>query len=317
MLILIKTSIKTSFLAFLFILGSQSLLAGNTTGSCGDKDRFEIQTSDLQYNFNFSDTNFSAGNDTLVPPRLLRETIEFQVNSEIVYLKINHFVKSEAKKMFVKAWLGEQELKHLAMQTDSLRKLYSNLPEEKKTEISDLILKNEDRSNLLNQEIQALYQNARNEEDRYWQSASKDEIASFQQKINLLKDSILNAGNVAHVVPDTIILYKHTKAAKPQEVKVEPVSGVIYKIQIGAYKGKVPESANKLMKKLSVIRKIENHIDEKGVTVYTTGNLKTWQEAVTMQNQVKQEGVKNATVVAYQNAKKITVNEARKINNEL
>lgn len=66
-----------------------------------------------------------------------------------------------------------------------------------------------------------------------------------------------------------------------------------------------------------MLRKVENYIDEKGYSIYTTGNLKTYQEAVTLQNQVKQEGVKNPTVTAYFQGKKIPVEEAKKINKEL
>jgi hypothetical protein len=94
-------------------------------------------------------------------------------------------------------------------------------------------------------------------------------------------------------------------------------TGIIYKIQIGAYKGKIPETSNKLIKKLSIIRKVENFVDEKGFKVYTTGNLRLYPEAETMLSQVKQEGVKNAVITAYQNGKKIPVTEARKLNNEL
>jgi len=79
---------------------------------------------------------------------------------------------------------------------------------------------------------------------------------------------------------------------------------------------KYTDSAAKLIKKLSILRKIENYKDEKGFTIYTTGSLNKYAEAVTLQNQVKQEGVKNAIVEAYRNGKKITVADARKLNNE-
>ena len=67
------------------------------------------------------------------------------------------------------------------------------------------------------------------------------------------------------------------------------------------------------MDKLSYIRKIENYTDEKGVVVYTTGNLLNYDDALKMQNQVRQEGVKDAFVVPYYNGKRITLSEAKEI----
>jgi hypothetical protein len=167
----------------------------------------------------------------------------------------------------------------------------------------------------LNEEIPALYEKVRNDENQYWQSAPADEKAKFQEKIKLYRDSIQQATVTANqqTLPDTITYYN----AKPKPVaNVEPVSAIIYKIQVGAYKGKMPETAAKSIKKLSMLRKVENYKDEKGVTVYTTGSLKNYQDAVTMQGQVKLEGIKNATIAVYNNGKRITLEEARKLNNE-
>jgi hypothetical protein len=47
-----------------------------------------------------------------------------------------------------------------------------------------------------------------------------------------------------------------------------------------------------LYKKLSLIRKIDNYTDEKGVVVYTTGSLTNLDDAVKLQKQVRQEAYK-------------------------
>ena len=258
----------------------------------------------------------------LIPARLSLLPINFRINSSISYLNINHFEGNEAKKLFFQAWLKEQELEKLSVLTDSLRKTYMNASEAQKLEISSQILSAEEKSVALHEEIPVLYEKAREEEDLYWQTASQDAIVRFQEKISLFKDSIARIesvqtkqeANTQPEIPDTIILYKST----PQTEKIpEVVKGeIIYKIQIGAFKGKIPESANKQIKNISIIRKVENHVDEKGVKVYTTGNLKLYSEAVTMLGQVKQEGIKNAVISAYQNGKTISVIEARKLNNE-
>jgi hypothetical protein len=260
-------------------------------------------------------------NGYLLPDSLAGKRINFQVNSEISYLAFNHFIKNESKEMFYQAWLKEGELKRLSSQSDSLRKVYSVSGNDKKEEISVLILRNEEHSAALNQEISTLYQTAREIEDQYWQNCPASERIKFQEKIKSFKDSITlskmreEAEKASKIMIDT--LFVSHESLQNKEVKSESATTVIYKIQIGAFKGKIPDSSNNMIKKLSVLRKVENYTDEKGMKIYTTGNLKTYKEALTMQNQVKQEGVKNPTIIAFQKGKKITVDEAKKINNEL
>lgn len=266
-----------------------------------------------------------AGNqdpEIIIPKQLKDNKIDFHVNAEISYFSISHFVKIESKKLFIQAWLKEKEVNRLSEQTDSLRRIYANALNDQKETISALILKNEAQTIALNEEIPTLYEKARIIENQYWQSATADETARFHQKIKACRDSIIRTDQsqdkrtiLPHKeIPDTIIYYgsKSTQA----EIKTEESGGIIYKILIGSYKSKVPDSAAKLIKKLSALRKVENYKDEKGVTIYTTGSLNKYVEAVTLHNQVKQEGMKNAIIEAYRNGKKITVAEARKINKE-
>lgn len=342
MLILIKTSIKTSIRLLLFTLAGMIFFAGNcsavTTNETGSPKFNNEPENKVSGDFNafnqFSKDTVKTGvtpeknaiiqdEKFLIPARLANQPIDFQINSNITYLSFRNFVRDEAKKSFFQAWMKEKEVTALSAETDSLRNIYANSPDERKAELASVILKNEAKTLALNEEIPPLYQNARHLENDYWKTAPADELTRFQEKINLFRDSLAQVASrlkaqqeaAVKVVPDTIILPKQTP--KVQEIKNEQPAGVIYKIQIGAFKGKVPVTAAKLIKKLSVIRQIENYMDEKGVTIYTTGNLNTWKEATIMQEQVKQEGVKNPTVIAYQNGKKIAVNEARKITHEL
>lgn len=327
MLIKIKSSIRSTFIFLMFIYGGNFLFAGNSLFS-QDKNvpdfrsYFSIDT--IITNIVNSEKIFATQeNNITIPDQLGKAQINFQINTFINYLHFNHFVRNESKKMFFQAWLKEKELQRLSVKTDSLRIVYKNASSMQKEEISSFILAAEEKSKILNEEIAATYQKAREEEDLYWQSASLDEIAKFQEKIRIYKDSLTQvvkvqsgqSPNIYSEIRDTITLFN--LPAKQVEKKVTVDEGVIYKIQIGAYKGKIPESANRLIKKLTLIRKIDNYIDDKGVTIYTTGSLRLYQEAVTMQNQVKQEGIKNPIITAYRNGKKITINEARKLNNEL
>ncbi|HSM48661.1 MAG TPA: hypothetical protein VK872_12650, partial [Draconibacterium sp.] len=93
-------------------------------------------------------------------------------------------------------------------------------------------------------------------------------------------------------------------------------SGITYKIQIGAYSRGIPNNMKSVFSKISVIRKVENYTDEKGVVVYTTGNLTNYEDALVMQKQVQQEGIKDAIIAAYLNGKRIPLEQAKEIEKE-
>lgn len=328
MLILSKTSIKTTTLLVLFILFGSFSFAANALIGSPEKHYFSasfclLQNDTIKTEIAPEKREPEQPVDFIIPEILANKIIDFQVNSEISYLSFRHFIKPEAKKAFFSAWIKELELKKLLTQTDSLRKVYSHTSDNQKEQIASVILKNEQQTILLNEEIPTLYQNAREIEDKYWQTSTSEELNNFRTKLSHFKDSIdeisrkihEQANNTNETSTDTLILViEQNKAA---EAKAETNPEIIYKIQIGAFKGKIPEPSNKLIKKLSVIRKVENYVDDKGVKVFTTGNLKTYQEAVTLQSQVKQEGVKSPVVAAYHKGKRITVAEAKKINKEL
>ncbi len=314
----------------LFIAGGRYLSAGNfrmdyvasNLPTTSNPEGFYLQEQ-IYYSQDTVKTGQLKPDEAVVKNKFsIHENVDFHVNSEIRYLSIDHFRKNESKKMFSDGRFKEKELSRISSQTDSLRKVYANSPGEKKEEIAVQILKNEEQSMILNSEIPVLYQNARNLEDQYWQAAPLNEKVQFQEKVKSFRDSLAlqelkeETEKMAKIQTEAILISREPMQRK--EVKTETAtSTIVYKIQIGAFKGKIPEASNKMIKKLSMLRKVENYSDEKGVKVYTTGNLKTYLEAVTLQTQVKQEGVKNPVIMAFQKGKKITVDEARKLNNEL
>lgn len=248
-------------------------------------------------------------------------SIDFQINSEITYLDISHFKKPESKQAFLEALAKQKELNLLTQKTDSLRKAYAASSDSQKDKIAASILESEQKLMALNEEIPALFDKARMAENLYWQSASATEKAQFIDRIRSVRDSIQQATiklnetqSVANTVPDTIIYYR---ADKLNEVVAEAAPAVVYKIQVGSFKTKMPDSAAKAIKKLEMLRKVDSFKDEKGITVLTTGSLKSYQEALTLQTQVKLEGIKGATISAYKNGKRITLDEAKKLSNEL
>lgn len=336
MLFVLKTIIKTNLLLLLFAMVNNELLAFEVVHKDQNKNDIHLSGSTISPEIISSfeiaeDTITTINNDSqtirteevfVIPNSLSEKIINFQVNPDITYRSFRHFVKNESKKIFFQAWLLEKELQKLTVKTDSLRKLYSKASNEQKDDMTAYLLKMENRTIELNTEIPVLYQNARNIENQYWNSVSENEIARFREKVKQFSDSIeqVNQKIQKQTLPKNVqvadTLYLEKEQTKTTASKPETGSEIVYKIQIGAYKGKMPETANKLMKKLSAIRKVESYQDDKGVKVYTTGILKNYNEALTLQSQVKQEGVKNPVIAAYLKGKRITVAEAKKLNNE-
>ena len=89
-------------------------------------------------------------------------------------------------------------------------------------------------------------------------------------------------------------------------------SGIVYKVQIGAFNDEVPlEIANKFLKIAK--RGIKNYKDVNGLTIYTVGNLSSYEDANLLKAEVVAESLTDAFVVAYRNGEKIPVEEARKL----
>ncbi len=86
---------------------------------------------------------------------------------------------------------------------------------------------------------------------------------------------------------------------------------IIYKIQIGAFKTELPPVSKALFKKLSVLRKIDNYTDEKGVTFYTIGEVDNFKDAVKLQDQIRKESVKDAFIIIFKDGKKLSFSEAK------
>jgi hypothetical protein len=96
---------------------------------------------------------------------------------------------------------------------------------------------------------------------------------------------------------------------QPQEIE----QGIVFKVQIGAFNQEVPlDIANKFLK---IAKKgIKNYKDENGLTIYTVGKYKTYEEADKSRQEVAAEGLPDAFIVAYSDGKKIPVDEAQKLS---
>ncbi|NQU87567.1 MAG: hypothetical protein HQ541_17575 [Mariniphaga sp.] len=247
------------------------------------------------------------------------EPINFQVSSDIEYLKTEHFKNTNALTFFNEGVEAKIRLKEIISESDSLRKLYS-ISTGNRNSISERILTLEQETYSLNSQASLAFNKARELEQTYWNNVKQEEIKNFRKEINDLKNQlILNdkepkelETTLIVVEPEIFIQENQSEIIQKEEPETDEIK---FKIQVGAYSRSLPDYINRLYKKLSLIRVIDNYTDDRGVTVYTTGNLTNFEDAVRLQAQVRQEGVKDAFVVAYKNGKRIKLSEAKKILN--
>ena len=244
--------------------------------------------------------------------------ISFPVNAQITYLKISQFKSDEARQDFLDARALEQELNEKLKTSKELRERYEASDDLVKMQLADSILQLEQDSYKLNQEIAQKDQSANLLEASYWNSAGINEIAQFRTANQQLQDSIETAKKEAQTEAmqqaEIIVVEANDSIAMDTlQTETEPVDEILYRIQIGAYRNTPPDWVQRLFKKLSVLRRIDQYTDEQGVTVYTVGELKSYEDAQQMLKQIKLEGVSTATIAAYRNNERIPVNEARKL----
>ncbi len=261
-----------------------------------------------------------------IPDELKETIINFRVNSAISYLKISQFKTDEGQQAYIEGWLKEQELKNKLSETEKLRNSYASAFTNEKENLANKIIELEQETYQINREITNHYSKANQMESNYWESASSSEVEVIIKEITEIKDSIQAANTIATSLPDI-----QKEDISIQIVPQDSISLVIsestpetsnttdiisYKIQIGAYSKTPPDWVQNLFKKISVIRKIDQYTDDRGVTVYTIGELNSYDDALEMQEQIRKEGISDAFVAAYKNNERITVSEARKLSGE-
>lgn len=248
------------------------------------------------------------------------EKIDFQINNQITYLFDSQFQTAEGKTLFKEGNTLQTELEEILNETNSLRNSYRNTSNpELRTELGERIIKLENESYNLQDEANQKFYAARNHESQFWGQAGSVAVYNFQteqQKIRatLNKSNADDAETHFSEEPDSVsYLILEESDFFESQTAARPADQLVYKIQIGAYSRGVPAYRQRLYNKLSLLRKIENYTDEKGVVIYTTGNLGNLEDAEIMLSQVKQEGIDDARVVPYFNGKRITLEQAKKI----
>jgi len=256
------------------------------------------------------------------PPKPAEEIIKFNINNEITYIYVSNFKTKEGEIYFREGNLKQNELDLFVKETEELREKYktSRLWTEKDS-IGQQILMLESQTYELKNIVNQLFLQAKSVENEYWQNATTEETESFIKALNAASSEIDNKKSDQSlallespelIIPPVLLENNEEERSTP---KPKP-SGVIYKIQLGAFSRGIPNNMKPVFSKISVIRKVENYTDDKGVVVYTTGNLTNYDDAVLMQNQIRQEGIKDPIIAVYLNGKRITLEQAKELEKE-
>lgn len=267
--------------------------------------------------------NLSSEEDEIISKN--NQPVNFPVNSRITYFNTSNFKTEEGLELFLKADKLKGQLDFSAREMEDLRKEYSaaSSANEKQT-IGNKILAFENEALELRNEYNQLLSRATVLENNYWQNASTQEISAFEamaakeleRRTSEMVESSMNknvSSEEQEIAIDPGLLLEDNEPIDLLAQEDEGENELVYKIQIGAYSRGLPTYVQRLYNKLSLIRKIDNYTDENGVVVYTTGNLQNREDAIKMRDQVRQEGVKDAFVVPYFKGKRITLEEAKKL----
>jgi hypothetical protein len=260
-----------------------------------------------------------------IPEALKFNTFSFYLNTSIQYQHISQFRTTDGLTQYIEGWKQEQNLKHTLQQTDSLRKIYEQIFfDEEREKIAEQLLKNEMEVLNSSQLPESCYIKAREAELNWWKTAPRSEFQTFSEETtNLVRfiDSLKpkpapEPEPIVEPIPaDSTIVLNDSLAMDTAPAPIVPKneSTVIYKVQIGTFTKTVPPQTQKKFDKLAVLRRIDQTTDENGTLIFSVGELTHFNDAVNMQNQIRQEGIKDAFVVSYLNGKRIPLNEAKKI----
>lgn len=254
------------------------------------------------------------------PPVTKFNFIRFQVNSKVTYLTEDLFQVAEAREAWKTGTEKETELSQHIEKLSDLRKQYQHTANPvQRDELAHRIIELERQTLELRAETDRLFQRARQLEEQWWADADFNAYESFLQ----VSDSLLRlqeALRIASLPPPPII----DESQIPDEPDLTEEAAdespdpneVRYKVQLGSFTSAVPARTQSLFNKIGKIRPIETFVNEDGATVYVTGNMKTFEDGLALQNQIRVEGIKDAFVIAIKDGKRISLPESKKLTGE-
>ncbi len=252
--------------------------------------------------------------------------IDFPVTGNITYQIREMFQEKEALAAYEAGRAGERLLDSLLEQTCALRK---DFQEERnpmlREKIAERIRKQELDNILLKNRVAENYRLAGQLEENWWKEADFASKVRFQEISDSIRELRFPApvavealftlpadtltaipADTLQVLPaDTLLAAPGPAVSVPPGEEIPEKDEILYKIQLGAYNAGIPAQKKELFGRIAKLRTIDTHQDEKGNTVYTTGSLRVFADAVKLQTQVRQEGIKDAFVIATRNGKRI------------
>lgn len=251
------------------------------------------------------------------------EFIHFRINPRVNYLTEDMFKIGEAREAWRQGMEKEKLLKDKLKNLQQYRNQYGASPNLTERErLAAGIIQLERETMTLHGESEMLYAKARQLELDWWSIAGNQEYENLRlatDSLQKLEEAIRRSSLTPQPVIDQQLIDELSDIPKEEPASDEEESTkdvVIYKIQLGSFTKAVPPRTKELFDKIGMIRTIETFVDEKGATVYTTGNMKTFADGLALQNQVRLEGVKDAFVIAILNEKRISLQEAKNLTGE-
>ena len=141
------------------------------------------------------------------------------------------------------------------------------------------------------------------------QSGIKDAfVVAYKNGVILNSEGLTEANKKTDLVSQT---NKSTVLGKGINSEVENnQEGLIYKIQIGAYKNDVPY--NMIESYLNIIENGISVKEDRGLHIFYVGNCKAFSDALALKAEIVSKGVKDAFIVALRDGKRIPISDEMK-----
>jgi len=129
-----------------------------------------------------------------------------------------------------------------------------------------------------------------------------DQISQYQSQINDLRAQVTEAKSQAQrASQQSQPVANDTRPAQGSEINDK--SGIVFKVQIGAFKNK------DLSKFLTAGKNFTGEKDEEGLMLYSLGVFRDYWEADTFKKYLREMGVKDAWIVSYKDGNRVPIKD--------